>query len=128
MIRPFGNMIRTMLIGVKFYCPWCYSNKIASKKEYKGIEGRPIYTFQCGNPPMVKDDDGNTIINITIAESDNVPIPVGKIIPMPCPNCNSEYYMYSSKPGEVLTARYPAEFHNILVNEKLRTNSTDVSI
>ena len=135
MVRPFGNMIRTMLSGVKFYCPWCYSSKIASTKEYKakGIDGRPIYVFQYGNPTTIEDEHGNvlvdmTSVNITVSESDTVPIPVGEIIPMPCPNCKAEYYMYSSKPGEVLTARYPAEFHNILVNERLRMNSTDVSI
>lgn len=113
MLRPFENrnIIRTMLLGVKFYCPWCYSSKIAPTKEYKdkGIDGRPIYVYQ--NPT-------------TISESDNVPIPVGEIILMQCPNCKSFYYMYSRKPGEILTARYPAEFHNILVNELLRTNST----
>lgn len=126
MIRPFGNIIRTILLGVKFYCPWCYSSKITSTKEYKdkGIDGRPIYVFQYGSNPTT-DKHGNVFADIRISESDNVPIPVGKIIPMPCPNCKSKYYMYSRKPGEILTGRYPAEFHNILLNERLRTNSTN---
>lgn len=102
MIMPFTTNQLRLKVQNKMncvICPWCYTTNIENE-EFGPNVGRPIHVYQY---ITIKDE-----VFEAISGKDEVLYPSNTVIPCPCPNCRSKYYL-KIHGNKVYTSRYKCE-------------------